>query len=319
MMAVPGVLPAPDEDAQWGYELKWDGVRAVAYLDGGPLRLMSRNDRDVARSYPELAGLPAAVAPTRCVLDGEIVAFDHEGRTSFGRLQERMHVQDPAAARRLAERVPVVYLVFDVLHVDSESTVSLPYRDRRRRLDDLAVDGPAWQVPPFFAGGGQDVLQASREQRMEGVLAKRLASVYRPGQRSPDWRKIKHVRTQEVVIAGWRPGGGRRAGMIGSLILGVNHDDGLHFVGGVGTGFTQRMLADLARTLAPLARERPPFVHPLTTAEARDARWVSPTLVGEVAFAEWTHDGHLRHPSWRGLRPDKSAGDVRVEPQPPSP
>jgi bifunctional non-homologous end joining protein LigD len=156
-------------------------------------------------------------------------------------------------------------------------------------------------------------MTASRQAGLEGVVAKRLASVYLPGRRSPDWRKVKHVRMQEVVIAGWRPGQGRREGGLGSLILGVQGPEGLQHAGGVGTGFTGRMLDDLAARLAPLARSTSPFAHELPRAETRDARWVEPRLVGEVVYTEWTPDGRLRHPSWRGLRPDKRPEDVRRE------
>jgi bifunctional non-homologous end joining protein LigD len=313
MMAVPGELPPPAEDDAWAYELKWDGVRAVAYVDGGSVRLMSRNDLDVTRSYPEVAALPAALRGVSAVLDGELVTFDERGRPSFARLQERMHVKDEAVARRLAERVPVVYLVFDVLHLDGRALLRTPYSARRAELAGLDAGGEAWRVPPSFSGPGADVLAASAENGLEGVVAKRLTSGYLPGRRSPDWRKVKHQRMQEVVVAGWRPGKGRREGGLGSLILGVPGAAGLEFAGGVGTGFTGRMLDDLAARLAPLARSTPPFARELPRAETRDAHWVEPRLVGEVVFTEWTPDGRLRHPSWRGLRPDKDPGDVRRE------
>jgi bifunctional non-homologous end joining protein LigD len=313
MLALPGELPPPAQDDAWAYEMKWDGVRAVAYLRGGRVRLMSRNDLDVTRSYPEVAAPPPGLAGEAAVLDGELVTFGEGGRPSFARLQERMHVQDPAVARRLAERVPVVYLVFDVLHLGDRSLLRTPYGERRAALVGLDVDGDAWRVPPSFRGPGADVLAASKESGLEGVVAKRLASAYLPGRRSPDWRKVKHVRMQEVVIAGWRPGQGRREGRLGSLILGVQGPAGLEHVGGVGTGFTERMLGELAGDLAPLARATSPFAHELPRAETRDARWVEPRLVGEVVFTEWTPDGRLRHPSWRGLRPDKEPQEVRRE------
>jgi bifunctional non-homologous end joining protein LigD len=313
MLAVPGELPRPGEDDSWAYEMKWDGVRAVAYVQGGTVRLMSRNDLDVTRSYPEVAATPAGLANEAVVLDGELVTFDSRGRPSFARLQERMHVRDVAAARRLAERLPVVYLVFDVLHLGGRSLLRTPYRGRRAALEELDVDGDAWRVPPSFPGPGADVMAASDENGLEGVVAKRLGSVYLPGRRSPDWRKVKHVRMQEVVIAGWRPGQGRREGRLGSLILGVQGAEGLQHVGGVGTGFTERMLDDLSADLRPLARASSPFWHELPRAETRDARWVEPRLVGEVVFTEWTPDGRLRHPSWRGLRPDKEPEEVRRE------
>jgi bifunctional non-homologous end joining protein LigD len=313
MLAVPGELPDAADDAQWRFELKWDGVRAVSYVRGGEVRLMSRNDLDVSRSYPEILTPPPALATSAAVLDGELVAFDAAGRPSFGRLQERMHIADVAVARRLAERVPVVYLVFDLLFLDGRSLLRTSYLQRREVLEGLGIDGTTWRVPPSFAGHGADVLAASRENRLEGVVAKRAASTYRPGARSPDWRKVKHQRMQEVVVAGWRSGHGRREGGIGSLVLGVPGPDGLVFVGGVGTGFTGAMLEDLARRLAPLERPDPPFATPLARAELREAHWVDPRLVGEVMFTEWTSDGHLRHPSWRGLRPDKNPADVRRE------
>src|SRR4051812_8070940 len=316
MLAVPGELPNPAEDAHWRYEMKWDGVRAVGYVRAGEVRLLSRNDLDVSRSYPEILDPPPALDGRQAVLDGELVTFDGDGRPSFGRLQERMHIADVAVARRLAERVPVVYLVFDLLFLDGRSLLRASYLERREMLEGLGIEGTGiegtgWRVPPSFAGSGADVLAASRENRLEGVVAKRAASTYRPGARSPDWRKIKHVRMQEVGVAGWRTGHGRRDGGIGSLLLGVQGPAGLEFGGGVGTGFTGAMLADLARRLAPLERPDRAFATPLPRAELREAHWVEPQLVGEVVFTEWTGDGHLRHPSWRGLRPDKSPGEGR--------
>jgi bifunctional non-homologous end joining protein LigD len=309
MLASPGELPPPAEDGGWAYELKWDGIRAVGYVAGGGLKLFSRNDIDITAGYPELAGLGGALG-LDAVLDGEIVAFDERGRTSFGRLQERMHVRDAVAVRRLVARVPVMYLVFDVLALDGRSLLDVPYDDRRALLDRLALAGPSWQAPPALRGAGRDVLAASREQGMEGIVAKRRSSVYRPGRRSPDWRKIKHAHLQEVVVVGWRPGSGRRDGRIGSLLVAVNGPAGLTYAGRVGTGFTDRMLDDLARRLAPLARKTPPVAEPPPRAESRDAHWVAPRLVGEVVFTEWTSDGRIRHPSWRGLRPDRSPADV---------
>jgi bifunctional non-homologous end joining protein LigD len=310
MLAVPGELPPPREDDQWRYEFKWDGVRAVAYVQDGGVRLMSRNDLDVSRSYPEVVALPQALRGIAGIFDGELVTFDTAGRPSFGRLQERMHIADPEVARRLAQRIPVVYMVFDVLHLRGSSTLRTPYSERRTLLEGVGVETASWRVPPSFPGPAADVLAASAEGHLEGVVAKRVASVYRPGARSPDWRKVKLFRTQEVVIGGWRPGHGRREGMIGSLLLGVPGSIGLQFAGGVGTGFTERMLRELAEELRPLAQDRSPFAGELPRAETRDAQWVAPDLVGEVVFSEWTSDGRLRQPSWRGLRPDKRPEEV---------
>ena len=242
MLAVPGELPAAGEDGRWAYELKWDGVRAIGYVQDGTTRLMSRNDLDVSVSYAEVLEPPEGLRRRSAVLDVELVALDERGRPSFGRLQERMHVRDQAAVRRLSGRVPVLYYVFDLLRLDDRPLLQLPYTERRALLEDLELDTTTWRVPPSFSGPAADVMAASAQHGLEGIVAKRRASTYRPGQRSPDWRKVKHQRMQEVIIAGWRPGKGRRTNRIGSLILAVPDRRGnLQHVGGVGTGFTERM------------------------------------------------------------------------------
>ncbi len=312
MLATPGELPSAADESRWAFEMKWDGVRAVVYVDRGSVRVLTRNDRDVTATYPELRGLGDALGATRVVLDGEIVAFDADGRPSFGELQQRMHVQRPGESLRA--RVPVTYLVFDVLHAAGRSLVGLTYDERRAVLAELPLSGVRWAAPPAFEGDGAAALAVSQDQGLEGVIAKRRDSRYETGRRSRAWVKVKHVQVQEVVIGGWRPGEGRRAGGIGSLLLGVHdEDDRLVYAGHVGTGFTARMLEDLATQLRPLARKTPPFADELPRAHARDAHWVTPRLVGEVAFTEWTREGRLRHPSWRGLRPDKDADDVVPE------
>ncbi len=312
MLAVAGAPPA--DPRGWATELKWDGVRVIALLGPDGVRLYSRNDREVTVAYPELVAVPAGMSGRSAVLDGEVVSLDAAGRPSFARLQERMHVGDPVAARRLSRSAPVVYLVFDLLQLDGQDLTGLGYRQRRDRLEGLDL-GPAWPVPPSFPDDPATILAASAEQGLEGVVCKRLASPYRPGRRSPDWVKVKHVRTQEVVVVGWRPGQGSRDGGIGSLLTGVHDTGGLRYAGRVGTGFSQQALAALRARLEPLRRPDPPLDVPLADRSiVRDAVWVQPVVVGEVAFGEWTTDGRLRHPVWRGLRPDKSAADVRVEP-----
>lgn len=314
MLATAGELPSADRGAEWAYETKWDGVRAVTYIEGGQVRMMSRNDRDITVSYPELGELAkAAGGAHRLVVDGEIVAFGADGLPSFARLQRRMHVASPADAAALADSDPVRYVIFDLLHVDRHSTLDFCYDDRRRLLETLDLNGSSWHTPGQFAGSGAELLQASKEQGLEGIVAKRRESRYRPGRRSPDWRKIKNFRTQEVVIGGWRPGNGRRSDTIGSLLLGIPAADGLHYVGSVGTGFSQRMLDQLLGMLRGQQRATSPFVDEIPRADLRGALWAQATLVGEVAFGEWTPDGRLRHPSWRGLRPDKDVSQVRRE------
>ena len=316
MLATQGSLPPAEDDANWAYEFKWDGVRALARVEGGRIDLTARSGHDITASYPELRALGEELGSTQVLLDGEIVAI-RDGRPSFAALQNRMHVSSAAQARRLAEQLPITYLIFDVLHLDGRSTLAMPYADRRSLLESLELDGPRWQTTPSFAGDGALILNAAAEQRMEGVVAKRVSSRYRPGRRSPDWVKVTTAHNIEVVIGGWRPGNGRRAGMVGSLLLGVpaGSGDGLRYVGQVGTGFTDDMLRTLTATLRGMDRAQSPFVTPVPADRARGAHWVQPSLVGEVTFREWTPDGRMRLPSWRGLRPDKTPAEVSWEPQ----
>jgi bifunctional non-homologous end joining protein LigD len=311
MLATLGELPK--DDANWSYEMKWDGVRALAYIRGGRARFTSRNDIDVTVSYPELHSLAEQLGEAQALLDGEIVSFDVAGRPSFKRLQQRMHVGSAATARRLAESDPAVYLIFDLLHLGGRNLFELPYTKRRELLEGLELDGDSWQTPPAFTGDGDHAVEASKRQELEGVMAKRSNSRYLPGRRSPEWVKVKNFHTQEVVVGGWSPGKGRREGTVGALLLGVPTAEGLRYVGQVGTGFTDAMLHDLAERLHRIARKTSPFSPDVPRTDARDAQWVTPQIVGEVAFSEWTGDGRLRHPSWRGVRPDKSADEVVLE------
>ena len=310
MLAVSGSLPADGED--WAYEMKWDGIRAVAYLGEGPARLLTRNDHDVAVSYPELVTPGPSLPPGGWVLDGEIVALDATGRPSFGLLQQRMHVADPIRAARLAKDVPVQCFLFDVLHSPAGPTLQLTYDERREVLESLDLGDPSWVVPPAFVGTGTAAMDASREAGLEGVVAKLRRSTYQPGRRSAAWVKVKHLRTQEVVVLGWKRGQGRREGTIGSLLMGIPEGSGFRYCGKVGTGFADAALVALQRALgAPVAG--PVLVNRPPRADVADAVWVEPRLVGEVAYGEVTTDGRLRHPTWRGLRPDKTVADVRPE------
>ena len=313
MLATAGALPPQSQQDEWAFEMKWDGVRAIAYVRGpdpGDVVVLGRNDRDATATYPEVSEVGAAVGGRPCILDGEIVAFAPDtGRPDFGTLQQRMHVMGAAQVRALMRTVPVVYLVFDVLHLDDRSLLAAPYEERRALLGTLPLAGSHCQVPPAFARDGANALAVSSAQGLEGVVAKRRDSRYEPGRRSACWVKIKNVATQAVVVGGWKPGQGRRAGGIGSLLLGIPGPDGLEFVGHVGTGFTDAALLDLAARFTARERRTPAFLH-VPREHARFARWVEPELVGEVEFAGWTGEGRLRHPSWRGLRPDRSPSDV---------
>jgi bifunctional non-homologous end joining protein LigD len=311
MLATAGTLPS--EASAFGYEMKWDGVRALAHVADGLVRVVTRNGVDASNSYPELQELAAAMGERAAILDGEIVALNDEGRPDFGRLQPRMHINSAAKARRLAATVPVTYLLFDLIYLDGELLTERPYAERRRMLEELGLQGSHWQTPAYFTDDPEDLLEASRVNGLEGLVAKRLDSSYVAGRRSPAWIKVKNIRTQEVVIGGWKPGQGQRSDTIGSLLLGVNSQGGLTYAGHVGTGFTESELEYLWGQLAPLARATSPFDEPLPSRDARDARWVRPDLVAEVAFGEWTRDGRLRHPRYRGLRPDKDPHSVRRE------
>ena len=309
MLAHTGPVP---RGPGWAFEFKWDGVRALGFVEGGRLRLLSRNDRDVTAAYPELRSAAEWLGSTQVVLDGEIVALEPTtGRPDFGRLQRRMHVDRPAQAARLAREVPAQWFVFDVLHLDGRSLLDEPYARRREVLESLDLP---FAVPPSLREDGDTVLRASRAQGLEGVVAKRLRSPYRPGQRSEDWVKVKVVRRQELVIGGWEPGEDGRAGSIGALLLGTyDHAGELRYAGQVGTGFTQLMLGELARQLAPLRRATSPFADEVPRSAAQHAVWVEPELVAEVEFGSWTRDGRLRHPSFKGLRDDCDPRAVRRE------
>jgi len=299
MLATTGPLPAQDD--RWSYEVKWDGVRALVEVRGGRVSLRSRNGNDITGAYPELAGLGTVLGPTTAVLDGEVVAFDDAGRTDFGRLQARMHVRSPSPS--LVRSTPVTLLLFDVLEVDDRPLLDLSYDERRAVLESLPLSGERWQVPPAFPGDGEALLQATLAQGMEGVVAKRRDSRYEPGRRSDCWVKVKHVRRTSAVIVGWKPGEGGRAGRIGSLLLAVPEADGWAFAGHVGTGFSEATLRMLGERLAPL-RRADPVLSDVPREHARSAVWVEPELVCDVDHTEWTRDGRLRHPSYKGLRDD---------------
>ncbi len=313
MLAVPGELPS--DDAGWAYEMKWDGLRALAYVQDGHVRLTSRTTRDITQTYPELAGLAEASGTDQAIFDGEIVAFAGGPWPDFEALQQRMNIGSAIQARALAAEMPVSYLAFDLLWLGWHGLLSEPYADRRALLEGLGLDGTRFQVPPSFAAeSGADIQALSVQHGLEGIMAKRLLSRYEPGRRSPSWRKIKNVHEQEVVIGGWKPGEGVRSGRIGSLLVGVHRDGELIYCGHVGTGFTEQTLRVLGRKLAGLRRGTSPFSATVPVDDARSAQWVEPTLVAQVAFSDWTRSGRLRAPSFKGLRDDKDPADVIREP-----
>lgn len=305
----------PDEPG-WAYEMKWDGVRAIVQIDGDQVRLMSRSGRDQTAQYPELAVLPELVAAHHAVLDGEIVALDDDGRPSFSMLQPRMQASKEPEIARAAQRRPVHLMLFDVLQIEDTSLLDEPYVDRRDALEALVTERGIVHVPPAGTDGPA-AARTSAELGLEGVVAKRRESRYRPGRRSPSWLKIKHTSSVEVVVVGWKEGSGSRSGKVGALLLAVpeSGDDGdrpLRYVGRVGSGFTERETSAWLERFEPLTRATTP-VPDVPAPDARGAVWLEPVQVAEVEFGEWSPTGRLRHPRWRGWRPDKAVTEISTE------
>jgi bifunctional non-homologous end joining protein LigD len=296
MLATHGSV-ATLKAGQWAFEGKWDGYRLLVEADHGTVRLRSRSGRDVTKEYPQLAALADDLADHHVVLDGETVVLDKSGAPSFNQMQNR------------GRGTKVEFWAFDLLYLDGRSLLRAKYTDRRKLLETLG-SASALIVPELLSGDGADALEYSGEHGLEGVVAKRRDSTYQPGRRSASWIKDKHWNTQEVVIGGWRAGEGGRTSGIGALLMGIPSDRGLHFAGRVGTGFTERELAKLKATLAPLHTDESPFDAKLPAREARGVTFVEPVLVGEVRYSEWTPDNRLRQSSWRGLRPDKQPSEV---------
>jgi bifunctional non-homologous end joining protein LigD len=297
----------PVDDGTWAYEMKWDGMRSLVGIEDGQVWLTSRAGNDATTRFPEIAPIAEALGGVDALLDGELVALDESGVPSFERLQPRMQAHGRAAVEKGMATQPVVLMVFDVLWLAGHSTCDLPYRERRELLERLALTGPFWQTPPTTYGGGDGVLETSRALGLEGVVAKRVDSPYRPGRRSDSWRKVKTTLGQELVVGGWLPGAGRLEGQLGSLLVGYHHDDGLAFAGRVGSGIDATARDRLQRALTPLRRATSPFLH---TPKLPSPQWVEPELVVEVEFHEWTSAGVLRAPRYKGLRDDKAAADV---------
>jgi len=292
----------------WLFEVKWDGYRALAYVRRGDTTLRSRRGNDLTRRFPEVAkAVSRATKSPDCVLDGEVCALDEEGRPSFSAMQEGK------------PETPLRYYAFDLLELEGEPLTELPLTARRARLEEL-IDpkGKVVRVSDVFEDG-EALMDAVEAQGLEGLIAKRADSRYQEGKRTREWLKIKTRPSQEFVIAGYTRGEGRRASTFGSLVLGVRRGGELQYVGNVGTGFSEREIDRLLGLLRPLERPASPFadVPRMPRVRKGDVVWVEPRLVAQVEFTEWTHDGHLRAPSYLGLREDKDPEEVRrEEPEP---
>jgi len=300
MLATPALdVPRGDD---WIFEVKFDGYRALAYVHGGECKLVSRKGNDLtSRFEPVGKEIVKATKSPNAVLDGEVARLTAEGRTSFSELQQG--------------RGPLVYYAFDLLELDGEPLVDLPLHERKARLAGLLDRRNATVRFSEDFDDGEALLEAAREQGIEGIMAKRRSSKYQQGRRTRDWLKVKVHGEQEFVVAGYTRGSGRRAGTFGSLVLAVNEDDALRYVGNVGTGFDDAEIRKLLGLLRPLHRETAPFpaVPKMPRVRKGDVRWVEPRLVAQVRFGEWTHDGHLRHPAYLGIREDKDAAEVVAE------
>ncbi len=293
-------LEDPDPTRDWQFEVKWDGYRAIAFC-GDRLKLQGRRLNEITADFPELAPLAAQEGCSGCIFDGELAVFDEGGIPDFQLMQARRDLG-----------LEVRFLIFDLLWSEGQDLRSRSYLERRRLLEGIGPAGSHWSVPERLDGDLDEVMAATAALGLEGVIAKDPDSPYVSGRRTRYWRKVKHVRRQEFVIGGWLPGRGHRASTLGALLVGYHDPPGgeLRFAGRVGTGMSQRLLAELAHDLSSHRRETPPFRESDLAAIPRDAEWTEPRTVVEVKFTQWTQDGFLRNPVFVGYRPEKAPDEV---------
>lgn len=320
MLARTGPLPAGDDEG-WAYEVKWDGIRALAFADGGSWCMQSRRLEDVTARYPELEPIAAQLGKRSAVLDGEVVALDEQGRARFQLIQARMGLTSPAMVKARVKQQPVDFVIFDLLHLDGRCVRDLPYTDRRELLLELGLEDERWRTPRHRLGGGDELLEAARRQGLEGIVAKRCDSPYRPGKRTGEWIKARVWRRQEFVIGGHIPGEGKRADRVGSLLVGYydkraseskrGERQELVFAGGVGSGLKEADLDFLTKELKRRRRADSPFdLGAPKGPKAKLAVWCEPELVCEVSWTEFTREGTLRQPAFKGMRDDKDPREV---------
>jgi bifunctional non-homologous end joining protein LigD len=308
MLAVLSTLP-PDPKP-YSFEFKWDGVRAISYFDGKRLSMESRNLLDITPRYPELHAITRELDGRRAILDGEVVALDKDGRPSLPLLQQRMHVRDAGAVKLLMKRVPVYYMIFDILYLDGQVTMPLPFKKRREILESLMLSGESWRTSPAMEGEGKSMYETAVAHTMEGIVAKKLDSPYEPGRRSPNWLKIKIVQSQELVVGGWCPEKGDNRSRIGCLLLGYYDKGQFRYAGSVGTGYTGAVHKQLVEKLQKIGRTNSPFVDKVPKP---NPIFVDPKLVVEVDYRRWPEGGLVQQASYKGLRMDKKASQVIKE------
>jgi len=310
------LVDGPFDDQQWLYEIKWDGYRAIAFLDGGMVRLVSRNQNDLTAAYPELRSIGDYVKARTAILDGEIVALDEQGQPSFGRMQQRTGIGAGGhRIQRTRDDIPVVYYVFDLLYLDGYNFMQAKLEQRKDLLASILAKNDLVRYSDHYVGNGKALLNAAAERELEGIVAKRRSSSYLQ-KRSREWLKIKIVRRQECVIGGYTDPRGSRENF-GSIVLGLYDDEGrLIHIGHAGSGFTEDSHAALWKRLHALETKRSPFFGKVES--TRPVHFVKPELVAEIKFSEWTHEGQsggmkMRAPVFEGLRFDKKPEECKFE------
>jgi bifunctional non-homologous end joining protein LigD len=311
-MLAEGGWKAFDDDGWW-FEPKLDGIRCLAEMTTGETKLITRSGRDVTSQYPDIHMIHELVDEVNAVLDGEIVAFDHEGKNSFEALQQRMNLANEREIKRMAKEIPVALVVFDVLWLDGRETTGLTLEERRELLELIVEEDHRLQVMTHIEGEGTSFTAAAKELGLEGVVAKKKGSKYVPGKRSDTWRKIKLTNTQDCVILGWTPGQGGRSGSFGALLVGALDVEEWKWIGQVGSGFTDRTLAIVQAQLDPLVRDTP-AIDDADLAAVKGATFVEPQVVCEVEYLEITKSTKkMRAPVFKGLRPDKTPDECVLE------
>jgi bifunctional non-homologous end joining protein LigD len=306
------------DDDRYIFEFKWDGVRAIAICTDGTM-LVSRTRRDITKTYPELGSIHDRLVALDAIVDGEIVALD-KGRPSFERLQQRMNLQNEREIQRATKNFPVTYIAFDLLYLDGKNLTSEPVEHRKEMLQEILVPGGRITVSPHERGIGSSLFEIAKERRLEGIVAKRLGSPYRPGRRTKEWLKVKSIHDADVVVGGWTPGEGSRSARFGALLVGAYDGEELLFLGAVGTGFTEKMLDGLMPRLTQHEIDEPPFAGGIDAVRGgrfgkpiHNPHWVEPALVARVEYRELTGGDRLRAPSFKGLRDDKPVTDCTFE------